>query len=427
MFAALDATLQLEVYGNAFTVADAVPPTAIDSNFYLWQTINYEGFAAGRFYQESDGTVEIELTVRDIAVPTLIVGVPTAPQIYTNGGIQTRDAVPNLTSIIVAGRRLWGISTDNPERLYYSGFIDDFEQITWNNTNFVTNPGRPIVALAALDAQVVAFTDEGISRVVGQGPNNLGLGPGFVLQDIVTDTGCTNGAGVVTTDAGVFFPGRRGLYLLPRSNAAPQFVGGPVEDSLDVSAIRQAVVHEQRQVVIWAVGSTWFVYHYKVGVWGTWTGTDIRTPRSMVVWQNRLAYLDDLNDLYIENPAQYATNLVVETAEIKLAGLRGFRRLKEVVLHGKAVGDTSVGDSVSFSMAHDYETGFDDAAVLTGPQLRADARFSKRHKPKQQKAAASRIRVTAMTNDNLTDYFLSGFTLSVQSKGTEQKKSRASS
>jgi hypothetical protein len=429
MFAALDASLQLEVYGNMFEIQDSVPPAPLDSNFYLWSTINYEREAAGRFYQTSDGTITIILRLADVAKPVLIENsVPTSPQIYTNGGIQTRDAVPNLVSIVKAGRRLWGVSTDNPERLYYSGIIDDLNQITWNNTNFVTNPGRAIVALASVDEQVIAFSAEGIARVVGQGPNNLGQGPGFILQDIVTDTGCTNAAGVVTTDAGVYFPGRRGIYLLSRGNDSPQFVGGPAEDTLETDRIRQAVVHEKKQVVIWAMdNSVWVVFHYKQGIWGTWSGSDIRTPRSMVVWQDLLVYLDDQNDLYIEDPSQFARRLTLETAEIQLTGIRGFRRLKELVVHGRTTGIPTAFDFVSVSLAKGYETSFLDTSSLSGATLPTAGRFGKRHKPRFQKSETHRVLIQTDTFDNNTDFFISGMTLAVMSKGTEQKKSRTSS
>lgn len=417
--AMLDALLMIEVYAPGTVTGDT-------SNFYLVNTYNYEATSLGFAIRTSTPSIEI---------PSGAIGTPdtsadadftSAPLLYTTGGIQSRDSVPNLYSIIKAGRRLWGISSDNPERIYYSSFIDDNSQVAWNNGNFVTNPGLTVNAIANLDEQVVAFTEDQIAVVYGQGPNNAGSGSSFILQDIVTDTGCTNAAGVVTTDLGIFFPGRRGIYLLPRGGGSPQFVGGPIEDSLSVGAIQQGILHSKKQVILWATGTTWFVYHYAQGVWGTWNGNDVQNVKSMVIWKDKLCYLDAGNDLYIENPDAVASDLVLETAELKLTGLRGFRRLKETVLHGRVSGAPDSFDFVFMQMAHDYNSTFGDPRVFTGASFDTNGRIKLRHKPQQQKAPTTRIRIEARSQSNTTDYFFSGITLAVASKGTEQKTSRTS-
>lgn len=69
------------------------------------------------------------------------------------------------------------------------------------------------------DAQV-AFTQEGIYVVNGEGPDGSGNGF-FTLSRLPFDIGCIDWRSVDATDAGIFFQSARGLMLLPRGFGPP--------------------------------------------------------------------------------------------------------------------------------------------------------------------------------------------------------------
>jgi hypothetical protein len=82
----------------------------------------------------------------------------------------------------------------------------------------VTLP-QACTGMAWLD-NLVAFTEEGVYVVSGDGPDVAGVGS-YSLTRLPFNIGCVNWRSVIATDEGVFFQSARGLCLLPRGFAEP--------------------------------------------------------------------------------------------------------------------------------------------------------------------------------------------------------------
>lgn len=84
--------------------------------------------------------------------------------------------------------------------------------------------------LAWLD-NLVAFTENSIIVVTGDGPDVAGVGS-FTQTRLPFNIGCINWRSVIATDDGVFFQSARGLCLLPRGFAEPV----PIDQVIDTLA-----------------------------------------------------------------------------------------------------------------------------------------------------------------------------------------------
>jgi hypothetical protein len=82
----------------------------------------------------------------------------------------------------------------------------------------VTLPS-PCTGLAWCDGQV-AFTQDGIYLISGDGPDVAGVGD-FTVRRLPFSIGCIDWRSIAVCDIGVFFQSPRGLHLLPRGFAAP--------------------------------------------------------------------------------------------------------------------------------------------------------------------------------------------------------------
>lgn len=128
---------------------------------------------------------------------------------------------PACSFAVVGGNRLWCGGGFNSNVLHASKqfsprigpeFADD-------DAFRVTLPAA-CTGLAWCD-NLVAFTQEGIYYVAGDGPDGAGVGAFAPAQRLPYNVGCIDWRSVVATEIGVFFQSARGLYLLPRGFGQP--------------------------------------------------------------------------------------------------------------------------------------------------------------------------------------------------------------
>jgi hypothetical protein len=121
--------------------------------------------------------------------------------------------------------------------------------------------------MAWLD-NLVAFTEEGIYVITGDGPDVAGVGS-FSQTRLPFNIGCINWRSVIATDEGVFFQSARGMCLLPRGFAEPI----PMDQVLDtlgdypfITCARVIRTEQGERTVQWACVSTLDVDSTTAGV-----------------------------------------------------------------------------------------------------------------------------------------------------------------
>lgn len=235
-------------------------------------------------------------------------------------------------------------------------------------TTRIAAGGGDIEAVAALDEKLIIFKPDSIYMIAGEGPDAGGLG-GTFSQPIErsSQTGCINKSSVISTEVGVFFQARGGIYLLDRGMQV-DFVGHSVTSIVPGTSIndnvlvkRAVVVQELKEVkfLLDDANQTVLTYHYRFQRWSTATYFDIAnraadsfTIVDMAVYKGKLVMLVSdstsvLTTVYTEtdqavyadgntiNPSgtdydgtAYQLNLITPT--FKFANLTGFQRVKNV-------------------------------------------------------------------------------------------------
>lgn len=311
-----------------------------------------------------------------------------APVLYTEGGVLSSDAPPAMIDVCVAKGRVFGISSEDPTRCWYTKLLEENVAPEWNGNLALAFPaeGGDLVAVEALDEKVVFFKSDRIYYVSGDGPTNTGTDDTFSSpQSISADTGCVNRSSVAAGPWGIVFESSRGLYLLDRGLSLT-YIGGPVEDSLAGQTINAAVIVPERSEVRFTLGNqTALVWNYLYNQWSRfdtfssvhaclWGGVYTRITSGYVgLYENEATYLDNSNGYYFS----------MVTAWIKVASIQGFARFWRAHVLGRWLGGAN--DRFQLQIGYDYEDTYGAARVWTNADIAALARFQvSQHIPRQK-------------------------------------------
>ena len=306
--------------------------------------------------------------------------------LYTTGGVLENDPPPAFVDIHTANKRMWGIPADNRSSLWYSKRLGVGSPPEWNATFSVAMPRSEdtLVAISSMDEKVVVFSRSDIFMLAGDGPNNLGRGPGFVgPRKISSDVGCVNKASVVTGPFGIMFQSERGIYVLSRSLEL-QYVGSRVEDEITSDTdITAAVLVEDRSQVRFSLnrlGQTNLItlcYDYLHRVWTTHessssivkntTSAALINGKHTVLGSDNYISQDAAGSYFDGSPgAQTPIISTFTTAWIKLAGLQAYKRVKRAFFLGQ-----HLGGKVSVSAQYNYNESVSTTKTWTDAEITA--------------------------------------------------------
>jgi len=269
----------------------------------------------------------------------------------TSAGELEEFSPPGANSITIHNGRLWlGAGT----RVYYSkeyisgygpGFVDD---------RFV-EVDEPVTALSSSGDALVAFAENAVYLVWGEGPDRLGGGSAFnTPRSMSGNCGCPVALGgqrsICRIDAGILFRSAKGIALLPAEGGTPQIVSDPVEDQLEqYDVITSALLlEEERRVKFTAVSSTTgesriFVWDLESLVWTTETFPGDGAARAAVVFDGNYAFANDsavfvgwkesYDDL---GESSYPIEYRIKTRKLYPAGRDGEARVYSTTVDGEA-------------------------------------------------------------------------------------------
>lgn len=153
--------------------------------------------------------------------------------LYTDGNVLENDLAPSCRFMRYVQGRLWCGGLWDPAIIECSKLDVPTEQIafTGDASHQVVLPDG-CSGLAVMDDQLVVFTEDVILTVVGEGPNDQGIGS-FATRTVSVGIGCVDYRSIAETDVGVIFLSRLGFYLLPRGFGVPQYIGAAIQDSFE--------------------------------------------------------------------------------------------------------------------------------------------------------------------------------------------------
>lgn len=157
-----------------------------------------------------------------------------AEQIYTSGGELRNSPSPSHRFALVAHDALWLCGMWDPRMIersktFFPGTPPRFTLAD----QFRAIAPFDVSALAELDSQILVLGVDGIAVMSAEGPNNQGV-PALEAPSFLSPLGLLPGGemAVIRVPAGVIYPGRRGLYIVPRGGGDPEFIGSPIQGDL---------------------------------------------------------------------------------------------------------------------------------------------------------------------------------------------------
>lgn len=368
------------------------------------------------------------VTLTDVQSDATIAANIPLPYSYTSG-VWTPvlpEKPPAMTAVASWQNRVWGVAAEDPSSLWYSQeLLPEFGGERYSVPEFspdlrfrVDGIGR-IVAMHEMDSALVLFTVDAIYALHGLPADATGAGASLQLQTLQKGTGCVEPRSVASAPDGLYFQSRRGFYHLSRQNALT-YVGADVEDELRAAGnVRAVTVHEENhQVRLLCSGAPYdspqvLVYDWLMKLWAVWPlpSANPNNGRSSAVdavdWRGHIgehAHTVALTSgvlvqkpsssasLYADESAGNATVAIpvdVRTGWIHLAGLAGYKRVREVVLHMTK----PAGAPLTVELEYDLDGSQADGANIQTETIASPAAEYIPIRTAIQKCRAIRIRI----------------------------------
>jgi hypothetical protein len=180
--------------------------------------------------------------------------------IYTGGGVLPNRLAPTCRYVRTAEDRVWvgGLWDENILEASKVLIPSEPPNFTLDPSHQVVLPG-PCTGLAYQDGQIVAFTENEICLVSGEGPNDQGAGSFLAPQPLVRGLGCAReeSASILETEAGIIFRGKSSWWLIPRGFGQPQDIGAAVQDESQhciAAALTETSEHRLARFLVGAAG-----------------------------------------------------------------------------------------------------------------------------------------------------------------------------
>lgn len=283
----------------------------------------------------------------------------TSTILYTDGGVLDGVNPPSAKSQCTHNNRVWQVAPDG-QTVWFTTAFQQGQACYYNEAmTFPINEGGDINSIFSLDANFVAFKDDSIWLVAGDGPALTGQGSDLSTPiKIASDVGALDWRSCVLTPKGILFRAQSGFYLLDRS---PQIVdvGRAIQDTaaLFPNVISATLVQNAQHVRFVCEGDSGtivVVYDYLLDMWTTSSydemSADIVSSANVggqytlvtadgFLWQERLA--SDPQAWMDQDTG--GTNHFVETSVtfpwVAQNGKQGYQRLQHIYYTGERPDD----------------------------------------------------------------------------------------
>lgn len=339
--------------------------------------------------------------------------ISTRRQLYITGGALDKEPPLPCSALISHQNGLWGVSSEDPQLLFYSG--DYFPGVApWFSTGFQVrcDTGGAITALASLDDKVILFKSDRIFYVSGSRPNATGTGSSLTPPQLIsTDVGCSEPRSIVRTGDGIYFLTSKGIYLLDRGLNVV-YVGAPVEGYVQHYAnCVAATLLPDRQEIRWEFtgpdgAQSWsqvarkIVYNYSTKRWTTHLNYSSLVPVTATGGVGvRYVWFTSTGVGYQEaaaagtDPSSTFIPLVLESGWLAPTGPQGLTRAQYIILLANRVS----AHGTTIELARNYDNTY--AQSITFPDTSTFANDQRSWNVPAQQGESFRVRVTT-TADN---------------------------
>ena len=334
-------------------------------------------------------------------------------RLYTEGEFGSVSGVleisPASASSYVAAARDRLVTASGSD-VQYSHILIPAEPVAFSNPGvsgppalvFLDSIEGQATAVVSLDDSIIFATSDSLYVVnVTGGPNLAGVGEFPSPARLPSAVGVYDWRSVVENGEGLWFLGDQDkLYALPRGQAAPQYVGGAVEDLFAAGTVVGAARDLTDGVLAWAVaGSSEDALVVRDETHGTWSADVLPfEPKALVAHDGRMFAVASDGAVW-ERSASYgdgtsgatAVALVAETGDVQAFGpLGSWGRLAAFEVQG--VFRTAA--ALLLEVSYDQGLNWTSLGTHTVTGLTAGEVFQRQWYPATQRGGKFRLRVT---------------------------------
>lgn len=306
-----------------------------------------------------------------------------SPLLYTTGGVNDWVAPPGYAASCEHKTRLIVCLLDDPYAWQSSNASIAGELLRFNESwgGRVPASTGPLVGCASMDGNLFLFTTHAVYLVQGDGPDLLGNN-NWPPPQLVTscDSGAVSAQSIVSTNAGIFFQGSQGFYLLGRGLDC-EFIGADVQQFGKYRVRSATLVPTLKQVryqvdlgsddagmmlggMVTGTGGWCLVYDYYYRQWSVWPNYG---AADVCLYLDGYTRVKSTGPVLRENAGTWGdataeVNTIVETPWIKTADIQGFQRARRMELLGTYASDCTI----RVSIAYDYSENFTDVSDFVG-------------------------------------------------------------
>lgn len=319
------------------------------------------------YVTEANGTIFYRAGIT--AFPGTTVSITRNPDkseqvLYTTGGVLDSGNPGISAGIFTARDRLWSISSENRNVVYFSQINSPNEVPKFNESLYLNVPdlGGKIVAIAEMDEKILIFKESALYFTYGAGPDNLGIGEYPAPQLFSQSLGCIYPRSVVLTDNGVIFMSKEGIWLVDRGLAL-KYIGAPVEayNSLVITGAMNLV--DRHQVWFFSSDGTSLSYDEFHQLWYAFTNQPTKVP---ILQENGTpSFVNSSTGTYlIESSSAVNDNGVAFKLKLKsgwtsLTGIQGFQRFRRMQWSGSAT------NTMTLKLSYDFSTSVFETFTVT--------------------------------------------------------------
>lgn len=285
--------------------------------------------------------------------------------LYTNGGVLEDIGPPSFSSVFLFDDRLWGITSEDPNLLWYSKQVIEATSVEFSDllTMYIApnlgaqGPSGNLLCGFPMDDKCILFKMASISYFNGTGPDITGANNQYSPPFIITTTlGCSNQHSIVFMPKGLMFEFQSNsgnqIWLLAR-DLSTMYIGADVESyTLNATVLSSLNIPGTNQVRYTMSTGIVLMYDYYYNKWGTFSGIP---ALSSTLYQGLHTFINSNSQVYQESPGTYldGSNPVLmsfTTGWINIAGIQGYLRAYWFFLLGQYLSP----HKLMMTIAYDY-------------------------------------------------------------------------
>lgn len=317
-------------------------------------------------------------------------------ELFTDGGILPGTPLPGVSIIASHQGRIFAVSPENPQSLFYSnpddsGSSGGGDGLLFDTTNLsldIIDVHGAITAIQPMDQTLIVFKKDAVYAVSGAGPDGAGQNGGYFAQLIASGVGCSNPKSIAlqvgsgTQSDGVWFQSnskRAGIFTVTRGNTV-EYTGAGVRRYSSETIVSTIVYPGLSQIRWYTLSGRTLVWDWISKIWSTNLG---QPCLSTIIYQDVPTYapsgtlngyiLQEIPGYYSEGEsATFHTYIPYQTTLaspwLSIAQLKGYQRVYKVQGIGRTVGAHTLtanmyGDYNDTNLIGTYTKDFDGSTT----------------------------------------------------------------